>query len=268
MSDPPRPPPDPQAPPPGVWTARVVTLFPDLFPGPLGASLTGRALERGLWALETVDLRDHGLGRHRRVDDPPAGGGPGLVLRADVVGPALAQARRGLPDVPVIYVSPRGAHFDQARARALAAGPGAVILCGRFEGVDERALEAHGVDEVSLGDFVLTGGEIAAMALIDASVRLIGGVLGNEASTADESFSQGLLEHPHYTRPASWEGRETPDVLLSGDHAAVAHWRRAEAERLTKQRRPDLWRATVKTDEDPAEDPERSGGEDADHREE
>ena len=242
----------------------MVTLFPEMFPGPLGASLTGRALRRGLWALETVDLRAHGLGRHRKVDDPPAGGGPGLVLRADVVGAALAEARQGAPDAPVIYLSPRGRRFDQAMARDLAEGPGAVILCGRFEGVDERALEAHAAREVSMGDFVLTGGEIAAMALIDACARLIGGVLGNEASTADESFSDGLLEHPHYTRPASWEGYETPDVLLSGDHAAVARWRRAEAERLTKQRRPDLWRAYA----DPEGDPERSGGQDADHREE
>ena len=246
-----------EARPAGAWTARVVTLFPELFPGPLGASLTGRALARGLWALETVDLRAHGLGRHRKVDDPPAGGGPGLVLRADVVGPALAEARDGLPGAPVIYLSPRGVRFDQRVARRLARRPGAVILCGRFEGVDERALLAHGVQEVSLGDFVLTGGEIAAMALIDATVRLMGGVLGNEASVEEESFSRGLLEHPHYTKPASWEGMETPDVLLSGDHAAVARWRRIEAERLTRQRRPDLWRAH----EDPAEGPERSGDE-------
>ena len=257
-----RPAPEPPA---TAWTARVVTLFPELFPGPLGASLTGRALARGLWALETVDLRAHGLGRHRKVDDPPAGGGPGLVLRADVVGPALTRARRGAAGAPVLYLSPRGARFDQARARRLAKGSGAVILCGRFEGVDERVLRAHEVEEVSMGDFVLTGGEIAAMALIDATVRLIGGVLGNEASTVDESFSDGLLEHPHYTKPASWEGHETPDVLLSGDHAAVARWRRTQAERLTRQRRPDLWRAAVKTDEDPEEDPERSGGDKAGH---
>jgi tRNA (guanine37-N1)-methyltransferase len=242
-----------------AWTARVVTLFPEAFPGPLGASLIGRALAQGLWALETVDLRRFGLGRHRKVDDAPAGGGPGLVMRADVVGPALTHARQGLPGAPMLYLSPRGRRLDQAMVRRLAAGPGAVILCGRFEGVDERALVAHGAVEVSLGDFVMTGGEIAAMALIDATVRLIGGVLGNEASVEEESFSQGLLEHPHYTKPASWEGMETPDVLLSGDHAAVARWRRAEAERLTKERRPDLWRAAVKTELDPAEGPERSG---------
>jgi tRNA (guanine37-N1)-methyltransferase len=190
------------------------------------------------------------------VDDPPAGGGPGLVLRADVVGPAL-DAARGLapPGAPVLYLSPRGRRFDQGFARRLAAGPGAVLLCGRFEGVDERALEAHGAEEVSAGDFVLTGGEIAAMALIDATVRLIGGVLGNGASVEEESFARGLLEHPHYTKPARWEGMDTPDVLLSGDHAAVARWRRTEAERLTKERRPDLWRAH----EDPSGGPERSG---------
>ena len=245
----------------GAWTARVVTLFPELFPGPLDASLTGRALATGLWALETVDLRRFGLGRHRKVDDTPAGGGAGLVLRADVVGPALAHARRGAPGAPVLYLSPRGRRFDQAMARRLAMSPGAVILCGRFEGVDERALIAHGAQEVSLGDFVMTGGEIAAMALIDATVRLMGGVLGNEASVEEESFSRGLLEHPHYTKPASWEGMETPDVLLSGDHAAVARWREAEAERLTRERRPDLWRAAMKMELDPAEGPERSGDE-------
>ena len=244
-----------------AWAAHVVTLFPELFPGPLDASLVGRARAAGLWALETVDLRRFGLGRHRKVDDTPAGGGAGLVMRADVVGPALAHARAGLPGAPVLYLSPRGRRFDQAMARRLAAGPGAVILCGRFEGVDERALEAHGALEVSLGDFVMTGGEIAAMALIDATVRLRGGVLGNEASTEEESFSHGLLEHPHYTKPASWEGMETPDVLLSGDHAAVARWRRAEAERLTRERRPDLWRAAMKMELDPAEGPERSGDE-------
>lgn len=240
----------------GAWRAEVVTLFPELFPGPLGASLTGRALEAGLWGLGTVDLREHGLGRHRKVDEPPAGGGPGLVLRADVVGAALTRARSRALEAPVIYVSPRGRPFDQGMARALADGPGVVVLCGRFEGVDERVLEAHGVAEVSLGDFVMTGGEIAAMALIDASVRLIGGVLGNRASTEDESFSAGLLEHPHYAKPASWAGRDIPDVLLSGDHAAVARWRRAEAERLTRERRPDLWAAHQAR----AQEPEQSGG--------
>ena len=225
-----------------AWTARVVTLFPDLFPGPLGASLTGRALEEGLWQLEAIDLRRHGVGRHRAVDDTPAGGGAGMVLRPDVVDAALREARAGL-DAPVIYMSPAGRPWTQARAAALARGPGAVILCGRFEGVDQRVLDAHGAVEASVGDFVMTGGELPAMALIDASVRLIGGVLGNRASVEEESFAQGLLEHPQYTRPADWQGRTVPEVLTSGNHRAVAAWRREMAERLTKERRPDLWRA-------------------------
>ncbi|UWQ22216.1 tRNA (guanosine(37)-N1)-methyltransferase TrmD [Jannaschia sp. W003] len=220
------------------WSARVVTLFPDAFPGILGLSLTGTALRRGLWTLRTVDLRAHGLGRHRAVDAPPAGGGAGLVLRPDVVDAALAEAEG---PGPVLYLSPRGRPFDQARARALAAGPGATLLCGRFEGVDERVLEARGVEEVSLGDFVLTGGEIAAQAVLDATVRLLPGVVGNAASLDEESFSRGLLEHPQYTKPAEWQGRATPDVLLSGDHAKVEAWRRAQSERLTRERRPDLW---------------------------
>lgn len=225
-----------------AWRARVVTLFPELFPGPLGASLTGRALEEGLWQLEAIDLRRHGIGRHRAVDDTPAGGGAGMVLRPDVVDAALREARAGL-DAPVIYMSPAGRPWTQARAAALARGPGAVILCGRFEGVDQRVLDAHGAVEASVGDFVMTGGELPAMALIDASVRLIGGVLGNRASVEEESFAQGLLEHPQYTRPADWQGRTVPEVLTSGNHRAVAAWRREMAERLTKERRPDLWRA-------------------------
>ena len=241
------------------WTARVVTLFPELFPGPLGASLTGRALVEGLWALDAIDLRPFGKGRHCKVDDAPAGGGAGLVLRADVLAPAIEAARAGAPGAPLLYLSPRGRRFDQAAARRLAAGPGVVLLCGRFEGVDQRLLEATGAEEVSLGDFVLSGGEIAAMALIDACVRLIGGVLGNPASTEEESFSAGLLEHPHYTKPRLWEGRATPEVLLSGDHAAIADWRRGEAERLTKERRPDLWRAHLGRGlgADPEDDRER-----------
>ncbi len=226
----------------GAWTARVVTLFPEAFPGTLGLSLTGRALAAGLWALETIDLRTHGLGRHRNVDDTPAGGGAGMVLRPDVVAAALTEASAG-PDWPVLALSPRGRRFDQATARALAAGPGVTLLCGRFEGIDERVLEAFAVTEVSLGDFVLTGGEIAAQALLDATVRLIPRVLGNQASTEEESFSEGLLEHPHYTKPAVWGGRAIPEVLLSGHHADIARWRRFMAERLTKERRPDLWRA-------------------------
>ncbi len=224
-----------------AWTAEVVTLFPEAFPGPLGLSLTGRALADGLWRLRTIDLRAFGEGRHRLVDDTPAGGGAGMVLRADVVAAALASAPRR--DLPLLYVSPRGRPFDQARARDLAQSPGITFLCGRFEGVDQRVLDHFDAEEVSLGDFVLTGGEVAAMALIDATVRLIPRVLGNQASVEEESFSHGLLEHPHYTKPAVWQGRAIPEVLLSGHHANVARWRRTEAERLTKERRPDLWRA-------------------------
>ncbi|GAA0284693.1 tRNA (guanosine(37)-N1)-methyltransferase TrmD [Rhodovulum strictum] len=231
----------------GAWTARIITLFPEAFPGVLGLSLTGRALDMGLWALETVDLRPFGEGRHRNVDDNPAGGGAGMVLRPDVMGAALDQAALGTPADrsrwPVVYLSPRGAPFCQAMAQRFAQAEGITLICGRFEGLDERVIEEYAVEEVSLGDFVLTGGEIAAQALIDASVRLIPRVLGNQASTEEESFSEGLLEHPQYTRPAVWKGRAIPDILLSGHHAKIAAWRRAEAERLTKERRPDLWRA-------------------------
>ena len=230
----------------GAWTARVITLFPEAFPGVLGLSLTGKALDAGLWALEPVDLRRFGEGRHRNVDDTPAGGGAGMVLRADVLGRAIEEAQAGVgaaPDWPLIALSPRGRPFTQARARALAAGRGVTLICGRFEGIDERVLAHYGVEEVSLGDFVLTGGEIAAMALIDATVRLIPRVLGNQASIEEESFAHGLLEHPHYTKPAVWKGHAIPDILLSGHHGQIADWRRNEAERLTKERRPDLWRA-------------------------
>ena len=230
----------------GAWTAKVVTLFPEVFPGVLGASLTGKALQEGLWHLETIDLRTFGEGRHRNVDDTPAGGGAGMVLRPDVVDAALAHAAEGTPPTalwPVVYLSPRGHPFTQAMARAFAGAEGMTLLCGRFEGVDERVLEARQVLEVSLGDFVLTGGEIAAQALIDATVRLIPRVLGNQASTEEESFSHGLLEHPQYTRPTVWQGRAVPDILLSGHHAKIDAWRRLQAERLTKERRPDLWRA-------------------------
>lgn len=244
-----------------AWAARVVTLFPEAFPGILGQSLTGKALDQGLWTLETIDLRLFGEGKHRNVDDTPAGGGAGMVLRPDVVGAALEQAADGTPDDrarwPVIYLSPRGRRFDQATARRFAAAEGITLLCGRFEGVDERVLDHYGIEEVSLGDFVLTGGEIAAQALIDATVRLIPRVLGNQASTEEESFSDGLLEHPQYTRPAIWHGRGIPDILLSGHHAKIAAWRRAMAERLTKERRPDLWRAyCAKHGRDPEGDQE------------
>ena len=221
-----------------VWTARIITLFPEVFPGVLGASLTGKALQDGAWCLETTDLRAHGVGKHRNVDDTPAGGGAGMVLRADVVASAL-EAAQG--PGPVIYLSPRGRPFTQSKARALAAQPGVTLLCGRFEGVDQRVLDHFGVEEVSIGDYVLTGGEIAAMTLIDATVRLLPGVLGNAASTEEESFSNGLLEHPQYTRPADWQGHPIPPVLQSGNHGAVDTWRHEQAIELTKKRRPDLW---------------------------
>lgn len=229
----------------GAWRARIITLFPEAFPGTLGLSLTGKALAEGLWSLQTIDLRPFGIGKHRNVDDSPAGGGAGMVLRADVVSAALDEAAIGAPPDraawPVIYLSPRGKPFDQATARRWAGTDGITMLCGRFEGVDQRVLDHYAVEEVSLGDFVLTGGEIAAQAMIDATVRLLPGVLGNASSTEEESHSNGLLEHPQYTRPATWEGREIPAVLTSGNHAAVEKWRRAEAERLTREKRPDLW---------------------------
>ncbi len=226
----------------GAWKAKVLTLFPEAFPGTLALSLTGKALQEGLWALEVIDIRDFATDKHRSVDDTPAGGGAGMVLRADVVAAAIDHAAVG-PDWPVIYLSPRGKPMDQALVQRLAGAPGVTLLCGRFEGVDERVLQARNVEEISLGDFVLTGGEIAAMALIDATVRLIPRVLGNAESTEAESFSHGLLEHPHYTRPTDWEGRAIPEILLSGHHAKIAEWRQSQAEKLTKERRPDLWRA-------------------------
>lgn len=227
---------------PAAWRATVVTLFPELFPGPLGASLTGKALKDGLWSLDTVDIRRFGEGRHRVVDDTPSGGGAGMVMRADIIAQALDAARIPSDMRRSVYLSPRGRPFDQALAQELAAEPGLVLLCGRYEGVDQRVIDGRGLDEVSLGDFVLSGGEIAAMALIDAVLRLRPGVLGNAASAVEESFARGLLEHPHYTRPQLWEGRAIPEVLTSGDHARIARWRQDEAERLTKERRPELWR--------------------------
>ncbi|MCU0803124.1 MAG: tRNA (guanosine(37)-N1)-methyltransferase TrmD [Rhodobacteraceae bacterium] len=230
----------------GAWRARVITLFPDAFPGVLGQSLTGRALDLGLWALEAIDLRPFGIGKHRNVDDTPAGGGAGMVLRADVLDAALTHAAQGTPDRgrwPVIYLSPRGRPFDQAMARRLAACDGVTLLCGRFEGVDERVLQHYRIEEVSLGDFVMTGGEIAAQAVLDATVRLLPNVLGNAESAVEESFSDGLLEHPQFTRPAEWQGLPIPEVLQSGNHAAIAKWRKAQAEAITRERRPDLWQA-------------------------
>ncbi|MDX8347113.1 tRNA (guanosine(37)-N1)-methyltransferase TrmD [Cognatiyoonia sp. IB215446] len=226
----------------GSWTAQIITLFPQAFPGVLGESLTGKALQDGLWRLETYDLREHGIGKHRNVDDTPAGGGAGMVLRADVLESAIVAARAAAKGVmPFVYLSPRGRPFDQVMARDWARQDGVTLLCGRFEGVDERVLQHFGIAEVSLGDFVLTGGEIAAQAMIDATVRLLPGVLGNAESAVEESFSTGLLEHPQYTRPAEWQGHAIPDVLLSGNHAKIAAWRRQTAEKLTRERRPDLW---------------------------
>ncbi len=228
----------------GVWKAKVITLFPTAFPGVLGESLTGKALAEGLWQLETIDLRGFGIGRHRNVDDTPAGGGAGMVLRADVLGPAIEHAMIGVPDNwPLIYLSPRGAPMTQDLMQEMSRAPGVTLICGRFEGIDERLLDHYPIREVSLGDFVMTGGEIAAQALIDATVRLLHGVLGNQASTEEESFSRGLLEHPQYTRPATWQGREIPEILMSGHHGKIARWRQDRSEQITRERRPDLWTA-------------------------
>lgn len=222
------------------WTATILTILPEMFPGPLGVSLIGAALDKELWQLETIDIRAYASDRHRSVDDTPAGGGPGMVMRADVVAPAVDAALERNPDTPVIYLSPRGKPLEQERVRELAQGPGVTLLCGRFEGLDQRVLDARDIEEVSIGDFVLAGGEVAACALIEACVRLLPGVVGAQESLAQESFEQGLLEYPHYTRPREWEGREIPDVLLSGNHGKVADWRRQQAERITRERRPDL----------------------------
>src|SRR5271163_287275 len=222
------------------WRATVLTLFPEMFPGPLGVSLAGKALASGVWVLEARDIRDSATDRHRSVDDTPAGGGPGMVLRADVLAAAIDAADIA-PDQPRLLMSPRGRPLTQSRVRQLAAGPGPLIVCGRFEGVDQRVIEARQLEEVSIGDYVLSGGEIAAMALIDACVRLLPGVMGKAESASEESFSDSLLEYPQYTRPQSFGGRSIPEILISGDHAKVASWRRAEAEALTQARRPDLW---------------------------
>jgi tRNA (guanine37-N1)-methyltransferase len=225
-----------------AWRATVLTLFPEVFPGPLGASLAGRGLRDGLWRLHALDMRAFGIGRHRSVDDTPFGGGAGMVLRPDVVDAACAAALAEAPDRPLVALTPRGEPLTQSTVRALAAGPGAVLLCGRYEGVDQRVVEARGMREVSVGDYVLSGGETAAMVLLDACVRLLPGVMGAAESADEESFAEaGLLEYPHYTRPAEWNGLRVPEVLLSGHHAEVSRWRRAEAERATRERRPDLW---------------------------
>jgi tRNA (guanine37-N1)-methyltransferase len=223
-----------------MFAATILTLFPQMFPGPLGLSLAGDGLARGLWSCEAVDIRAHGLGRHRAVDDTPAGGGPGMVMRADVLAASLDAALAAGDARPRLLMSPRGAPFRQEAARNWAAGPGLVLVCGRFEGVDERVIEARALIEISIGDYVLSGGEIAALAVLDACVRLIPGVMGKPESSAQESFESGLLEYPHYTRPRQWEGRTIPEALTSGDHARIERWRREEALRLTRARRPDL----------------------------
>jgi tRNA (guanine37-N1)-methyltransferase len=227
------------------WRATVLTLFPEMFPGPLGISLAGRALASGLWELEARDIRASATDKHRSVDDTPAGGGPGMVLRADILAAAIDAA--DAPALPRLLMSPRGRPLTQSYVRELAAGPGALIVCGRFEGVDQRVIEARGLEEVSIGDYVLSGGEIAALALVDACVRLLPGVMGKAESGAEESFSDSLLEYPQYTRPQAFEGREIPEILISGDHAKVAAWRKAGAEALTRARRPDLWALWQKT---------------------
>jgi len=222
------------------WRAKVLTLFPAMFPGSLGHSLAGKALTEGRWSLDLLDIRDFSSDKHRTVDEPPFGGGAGLVLKPDVVDAAVQAAKQD-HDAPVLYLTPRGRLFDQALAMELAAGPGVIILCGRFEGVDERVIEAHNMREVSIGDYVLSGGEPAALVVMDACIRLLDGVMGNTETTTEESFSAGLLEYPHYTRPAEWQGRKIPEVLLSGHHGRVADWRRTQSEAVTKERRPDLW---------------------------
>jgi tRNA (guanine37-N1)-methyltransferase len=229
-----------------TFRATILTILPEMFPGPLEHSLAGDALARGVWSLEARDIREHGIGRHRAVDDSPAGGGPGMVMRCDVVAAALDAL--DTDERPRLVMSPRGRPLGQSRVRDLARGPGAVILCGRFEGIDERVIAARGLEEVSIGDYVLSGGEIGAIVLLDACIRLLPGVMGKEASGTEESFEGGLLEYPHFTRPREWEGRTIPDVLLSGNHAEIARWRRAEALRITRERRPDLLPGTPDQD--------------------
>jgi tRNA (guanine37-N1)-methyltransferase len=230
-----------------TWRATVLTIFPEMFPGALGLSLAGKALAEGKWALTTIDIRDFATDKHRSVDDTPAGGGAGMVMRADIAAAAIDAARKDAgPGTPTFYLSPRGRPLREERARTLAQGPGVLLLCGRFEGIDQRVLDARHVEEISIGDYVLSGGELAAQVLIDACVRLLPGVAGNESSLAEESFASGLLEYPHYTRPREWEGRTIPEVLLSGDHEKIAAWRREQAERITRDRRPDLWEGLAK----------------------
>jgi len=233
----------------GPWQAVALTLFPEMFPGSLAQSLAGQALDQGLWALETVDIRTFAGDKHRTVDDSPFGGGAGMVMRADVVDLAIESAcrsvRQDAGEMPLVYMTPRGRPLTQSRVRSLAQGPGVIVLCGRYEGVDQRVLDAHQVEEISVGDYVLSGGEVAALSVFDACVRLLPGVMGSSASGEEESFEGGLLEYPHYTRPAMWQGRAVPEVLLSGHHKNIRAWRREQAEMVTKERRPDLWQDDV-----------------------
>ena len=224
-----------------VWQAKVATLFPEMFPGVLGQSLAGKALENGIWSLDVKDIRDHATDRHRTVDDNPFGGGAGMVMRPDIVDAALRELRADAPQLPLIYLSPRGKVLNQKRCRELAAGPGAILLCGRYEGIDQRVLDEHQAEEISIGDYILMGGELPAMVLIESCIRLIEGTVNKTESVDEESFEAGLLEYPHYTRPANWNGRDVPEILLSGHHAKVQAWRHAQAEEITRERRPDLW---------------------------
>ena len=228
------------------WMATVLTLFEEMFPGSLGQSLAGQGLKDGLWTLETLDIRSFASDKHHSVDDTPFGGGPGMVMRADVIDAAIEKIKAQKPVRPLIYLSPRGCPLDQKRVRELAVGPGLTLLCGRYEGVDERLLEVHEIEEVSLGDFIMSGGEPAAIAMIDACVRLLPGIMGSDASGVEESFERGLLEYPHYTRPQAWRGIAVPEVLLSGHHEKIKEWRKRQSEEMTKERRPDLWDRYVK----------------------
>ena len=223
------------------WRSKVLTLFPEMFPGPLGLSLAGRGLKDGIWSLETVNLRDYGIDRHASVDDSPFGGGPGMVMRPDVIDMALGVIRKGAYDLPLLVTSPRGLPLDQVRVRKFASGPGLIILCGRFEGIDQRVIEEYDMEEVSVGDIVLSGGEPAAFILLDACVRLLDGIIGKKESAEEESFESGLLEYPHYTRPKEWKGRRVPEELMSGHHKKIEKWRQEQAEAITQKRRPDLW---------------------------
>lgn len=235
-----------------AWTACILTLYPDMFPGPLAHSLAGQALSGGRWQLDAINIRDYASDRHRSVDDTPAGGGPGMVMRADIAGAAIDGARNLHPGLPLIYPSPRGKPLTQARIREIGAGPGMIVMCGRFEGIDQRVIEARGAEEICIGDYILSGGELAAMVMIDAAVRLLPGVMGAAQSGQEESFENNLLEYPHYTKPRAWEGRTIPDVLLSGNHERIAEWRRAQSEQVTRERRPDLIR-------DDSDSPETGG---------